>query len=254
MEVKKELNAYQQQMKLSAREERIRETIHRSKEAFTVCEQTQSINNFEFLISQFRLIRKRWWLLQMFLLSGAMIVLPCMQNKASVVRMLGVLGVLFVVLLIPEFWKNRSFDCMQIEGTCFYSLRQIYAARMFLFGITDLVLLTSFCAGVRGALGIVVELVLIQFVFPMLVAACICLGTLCIHVPLNEGAAVFGCLLWSVIWCVIILNEAVYAAITIPMWHVLFGSAVVFLSGIVYKTIHDCNQYWEVDFGGITTN
>lgn len=252
MELEKELQLYKEQRAVAAKEEKILETIRKSKEMFLLCEQEHSIHYFEFLISQFRLIRKRWWILQMLMLGLVFIILPNIQDKASMLRALGVIGVSFVVLIIPEFWKNKSYDCMQIEGTCLYSLRQIYTARMIWFGMVDMFILTCFCMTIRGKIGLATVELFVQFLFPMLVAACICFGTLCSNTPANEGTAILFCLLWNAVWCFIILNETVYKAITFPIWCALFGFFVTFLAGAVYKTIHDCNKYWEVDFGGIT--
>ncbi len=249
---KEEFKAYREQMSIAVREEKVLEAVQKSKEIFIGCEQMQTLGYLEFLMTQFRQIRKKWWLLQSFLLSITMLVLPYVSEKKSAIRILGVIGVLFVVLIIPEFWKNRSYGCMQVEGTCLYSLRQIYAARMLLFGIVDVFILTCFCSILQGTFGITIETVLTQFVFPMLVAACICFATLCSKHLVNEAAAMFLCLAWSVVWSVIVLNEAMYNAITFPIWSVLFTVVLLFFAGAVYKTIYQCNQYWEVNFGGIT--
>ena len=252
MELEKALRMYKDQTTVVAKEEKLLETTRKSKEIFLFCEQQHSIQYFEFFIAQLRLIRKRWWVLQILMLGLVSIILPDIQDKVSLLRILGVIGVLFVVLIIPEFWKNKSYDCMQIEGTCLYSLRQIYTARMIWFGMVDMFILTCFCMTIRGKLGLATVELFIQFLFPMLVAACICFGTLCSTIPANEGTAILFCLLWNAVWCFIILNEAVYKAITFPIWCGLFVFFTAFLAGAVYKTVHDCNKYWEVDFGGIT--
>lgn len=252
MNPEKELLMYKEQSAAEAKEEKIMETVKKSKEIFLLCEQKRSVNYFEFLLAQFRLIRKRWWVLQTLMLGLFSVILPNIHDKASVLRIFGVIGVLFVVLIIPEFCKNKSYDCMQVEGTCLYSLRQIYTARMIWFGMVDMFILTCFCMTIRGVSGPASAELFIQFLFPMLVAACICFGTLCSNTTANEGTAILFCLLWNAVWCFIILNETVYKAITFPIWCALFGFFVVFLAGAVYKTIHDCNKYWEVDFCGIT--
>lgn len=50
----------------------------------------------------------------------------------------------FIVMIIPEFWRNKESNSCQIEVTCLFSLRQIYSARIFLIGIVDIVMLTIF--------------------------------------------------------------------------------------------------------------
>ena len=91
---------------------------------------------------------------------------------------MGVAGALFVILLIPELWKNRNCNSMEIEAAAYYSLRQIYAARLLLFGMTDVFLLTVFCLVSSFSLQIAMAELLTQFLFPMVVAACICFGIL----------------------------------------------------------------------------
>lgn len=252
MELEKELRIYKEKKAASVREEHLLETLRKSKEIFLLCEQEHSICYFDFLLAQFRLIRKRWWVLQTLLLGLISIFLPRIQDKNSMFRILGVIGVLFVVLIIPEFWKNRKYNSMQVEGTCLYSLRQIYTARMVWFGMIDMFLLTCFCMMIRGKSGLAFAELLVQFLFPMLVAACICFGTLCRNTRASEGTAILLCLLWNTVWCLIILNGAVYKAITFPIWCAMFVFFIVLLAGNVYKTIYDCNDYWEVDLSGIT--
>lgn len=141
---------------------------------------------------------------------------------------------------------------MQIEATCLYSLRQIYAARIFLFGIVDLFMISLFCITLRGSVNLALSEIVIQFLFPAVVTACICFGALCSNSRVNEGTSIILCLLWSGIWWFIINNETIYVLITLPVWYALFGTAVVFLIGAIYKTIFDCNKFWEVDLSGTT--
>ena len=47
----------------------------------------------------------------MLLLWTAATLLPDLLDNRYVIRMLGMIGVLFIVLMIPEFWKNKSCDC-----------------------------------------------------------------------------------------------------------------------------------------------
>lgn len=251
MELERMLKEVKDQVAMSTREEKIIETIQKSKEAFILAEQEQHIGYLEFVINQLYLIRKRWWLFQALLLGVAAITLPYMQDKVHMVRVLGVIGVLFVVLIIPEFWKNRNYGCMQVEGTCFYSLRQIYAARMLWIGVVDMFLLTCFCLVVRGNLLLATSEVLIQFLFPTLIASCICFGTLCGSRLLNEATAISFCLLWSGLWSVVILNETIYSAITLPVWTILFILSLVYLIAVIYRTIYSCNRFWEVNINAI---
>lgn len=251
MNLKKQLMTYKEMTQVSPKEENIQEAIKKSKETFYIFEQESLLSYHEFLWAQFRLIQKRWWIFQLLLLLvlGAILLFEC-ENR-FVQRSMGVIGSLFVILIIPELWKNKSCQCMEIEASSYYSLRQIYAARMLLFGIVDTLLITVFCQVAAWGLDFKFTELLIQFLFPMSVTACICFTTLCSKHSLNEAAAIVLCIIWSTVWLLIVLNEKVYSIITLPIWLILLALAIFYLSFAVYKTINSCDKYWEVTFDGI---
>lgn len=241
-DLEKALLMYKERNRSEAREEKILETIRKSKELFFLKEQQHPVSYFEFMFAQFHFIRKRWWVLQTFMLAIVSFLLPDIKDEVSLLRILSVIGVLFVVFMIPEFFRNKHYDCIQVEGTCLYSLRQIYSARMIWFGMMDMLLLICFCAVLRGNSCFAAEELMVQFLFPMLVAACICFGLLGSHTRSNEAAAIMSCFLWNAIWCFLIVNETVYQAITFPVWCVLFAFFLMLLAGAVYRTMHACND------------
>ena len=116
------------------REEAVQATVRAATQAFRQREASRPLSQLEFLRQQAQFLHKRWWLLQ-----GAVLVLLwwLLQSAGTayeVQRAMGTLAPLFVVLVLPELWKNRSSGALEIECTAYYSLRQIYAARMVLFG------------------------------------------------------------------------------------------------------------------------
>ena len=251
MDLEKMLESYRADMMIKPREERVEETIQKSGEIFLEREQERMLNYAEFLKIQFTVLRKRWWLYQCLLLTASGLVLGYMQEEYFIRRSVGVAGVLFVVLIIPEMWKNRTHLSMEVETAAYYSLRQIYAARMMLFGIADTFLLTLFCGSVSFSLGVAFKELLVQFLFPLCVTACICFGTLCSRHILQEAVAVGLCILWSGVWLLIILNEHIYTNITLPVWAFLWGLALVSLFFFFYRVLAGCNKYWEVSLDGI---
>ena len=118
--------------------EYIRETaVHTVKERCSDIMNRQDnrrASYFEFLFEQFKFIKKRWWVLQGGILILLWILLVDSDGGANTERTLGAMSVMFSVMIIPEIWKNRSFSAVEIEKTAFYSLRQICAARILLFG------------------------------------------------------------------------------------------------------------------------
>lgn len=251
MKLEENLREYGMQTRAEPREEKIQETIRIAKDIFYEKEQEILLGRREFLWVQFRLIRKRWWLFQILLLMCAGILLSDAQEDLYFQRGIGIVGVLFVILVIPEIWKNRSNSCMEVEQTAYYSLNQIYAARIFLFGITDVFMLTIFCSMLCGRLQFTFAELLIQFLFPAAVTACICFGLLCSSRFFSETVSVALCLIWSAVWWIVTVNEKIYSAVILPVWIVLFSFAVLFLGIFIYKAIHNCNKCWEVDSGGI---
>lgn len=241
MNLEDQLKTYKKIVPIESEEGNIQETIRRSKEVFYVSEQEKMLPYRSFLWVQFKLIQKRWWLFQILILLALWTVLPWTQDDYYVHRSLGVIASLFVILIIPELWKNRTHKSMEIEASSYYSLRQIYAARMLLFGIVDVVLISTFCAIASITLQFTLTELLIQFLFPMVVTACICFGILCSKHSFSEAVAVGLCIIWSALWWSITLTESIYTFIALPLWLLLIGSALVFLSVTIYRTLNNNN-------------
>lgn len=246
MDLERELREYKDGIKIDPNKQKIAETVRKSIEAYCFAEQERILTYWEFLWVQLRLIRKKWWGFQILSLILLWAVLPSVQLEQLEQRILGVAASLFIILIIPELWKNQTYQSMEIEATSYYSLRQIYAARMLLFGIVDIVLITVFCMSAVFIQDILFSQLLMQFIFPMTVTAAICFGILCSKYPSGETTAIMMCITWSAIWLVVILNEKIYTAITFPLWLVFIGIAFAFLVHAIYRTLHCCNLYWEV--------
>ena len=143
-----------------------------------------------------------WWLLQ------------SAGTAYEVQRAMGTLAPLFVVLVLPELWKNRSSGALEIECTAYYSLRQIYAARMVLFGLVDLALLTLFFSAALLAGQATLRDLIINFLLPFLVTGCICLRTLSMWL---------GMLLLATVYFLYAIRKLQNTCETIwevsPVWH-----------------------------------
>ena len=251
MNLEKSLLAYKQKAQPEPTEEKIQETIRKSKEIFFTSEQKRTLSYREFLWSQFKLIQKKWWFFQLLILLLLGITIISAYEEAYLSRGMGVLASIFAILIIPELWKNRSCHSMEIEESCYYSLRQIYSARMVLFGAVDVFLLTIFCGTMTFGEHIPFTKLLVQFLLPMLVTACICLGTLCSKYITDESVAMILCILWCALWLAITLNENVYKAVTMPIWVACIILSLGFLCIAIYHILKNCDNYWEVGFNDI---
>lgn len=217
------------------RESRIQKTIDASKEAFLEGESERTVSHLEFLYQQSQYIKKRWWLLQGMLLILVCCLLYMEQTPYVVRRILGLAGPLFVILTVPEMWKNRSFDALEIECTTFYTLRSLYAARMTLFTCVDVLLLSVFYAGTTLLTRITLWEMLTQFLLPLNVTCCICFASLYSKRIHSEAFSLLLCVLWAAVWSMLLLNDAVFSVITVPVWVALLAASACFLGYTLYR-------------------
>lgn len=253
MNLEEKMRMYKDAVQTELHEEKIQETIRRSKNAFLTAERERVLSYREFLWIQLKVIQKKWWILQFLILVALWMFLTSVNNDLYVKKGMGVMASLFVILIIPELWRNRSYECLEIEAASYYSLKQVYAARMLLFGIIDIFLITVFCGTAAAGLHLGLSELVIQFLFPLSITACICFGILCSKYCFSETAAMILCILWSAVWLFIVLNESLYTLIAVPVWFTLLGFAVLFLTFTVYRILKSCNQYLEVPLDEIRT-
>ena len=222
-------------------EENVMETIAVSKAAFLSGESEKMTSPSEFLIIQSGLIQKRWWFLQGLLLAFVCLFLCHMETDYLIRRALGLAGPLFVILILPELWKNRNFDAMEVECTTYYTIRSIYAARLALFAGVDLLLLSAFFAVASVFAKITVWEMLIQFVLPFNVTCCICFRTLYAKRIQSEALAMLLCILWAGVWAMLILSNAIYSMISVPIWIASLAASVL---GMCY-TLCQGTEKWQ---------
>lgn len=212
---------------LPVSEEKVIQTIAVSKAAFLSGEVEQRVSPGEFLIIQSRLIQKHWWFLQGLLLAFVCLFLCHMEADYLIRRALGLAGPLFMILILPELWKNRNFDAMEVECTTYYTIRSIYAARLTLFAGVDILLLSAFFAVASAIAKITLWEMLIQFVLPFNVTCCICFRTLYAKRIRSEALAMLLCILWTGIWAMLIMSNAVYSVISVPVWIAALAASVL---------------------------
>lgn len=228
------------------RAEHLRKVVLCSKAAFYEGEAGDVLTGAEFLFQQAGYIRQRFWVLQGIVLAVLWIFLRYVAAGGLYTqRMMGIAAPLFGVLLLPELWKNRTANAMEVEGTAYYSLRQIYAARMFLFALVDVLMLTVFFLAAVGGGRIVLEEIMIQFFLPLTVTCCICFRSLSVRRAGTEVFAMFLCLLWSVVWLQFLLLENLYEKVAVPVWYGILAAAVFYLVCCVRRGLGNCREIWE---------
>ena len=98
-----------------------------AKAAYYAWEENSTLSRGEFILQQAKFIKKRWWILQALVLVGLWAILKYGDSTYPVQRSIGLFAPLFALLILPEIWKNRTADAMEVECTARFSLRQIYA-------------------------------------------------------------------------------------------------------------------------------
>ena len=126
------------------------------------------------------------------------------------------------------------------------ALRQVYAARLTLFAGVDLLLLTAFFIGASFLARLTVMELLIQFLLPFNVACGICFQTLYGGRNNSEAFSILLCSVWTGLWTLVVLNDAVYNAISVPVWMFLLMISFVFMGFSLRKGQKTINRTWEV--------
>ena len=97
----------------TVQETHISATIAAARASFIQAEAETPLPFHIFLRAQLQLIQKRWWLAQGALLLALALALPSL-SAFTLCRSLAVAAALFVILLVPECAKNRTYDCLEI--------------------------------------------------------------------------------------------------------------------------------------------
>lgn len=225
------------------REEKIQQTIAVSIVALV--DSNLRMSYFEFLHSQLPFIQKHWWAIQALLLLSTGILLQWMDSSFGIRRCLGIAAPLFAVLILPELWKNRSYEATEVESATYFTLRQIYAARMTLFAGMDVLLLSLFLIGTSANMPITIWELAIQFVFPFCVSCCICLHCLYNCRTGSEVLPLFLCFVWAGIWLLIILDDRIFNQVSAISWGMMLAASILFMGYCILHGQKQLQKQWE---------
>lgn len=213
------------------REEAQEQTIRVCKSILKKSIEQDRASYFEFLYEQSKFIKKRWWILQACVLAFLWIWLSDYATDfADTVRLMGIFATIFVILIVPEIWKNRRNGAIEIEQASYYTLRQICAARTLMFAAVDFVIVMIFLAATYRTAAISLYDLIINFLLPVNVSCCICFRLLYSKWSESEYLAVFFCLVWVGVWTMIVANEDIYRRVAAQVWAVML--ALTFAYGV----------------------
>ncbi len=209
------------------------------------------LSYFEFLYSQMRFVKKRWWGLQGAVLLLLWLILRNSGDAEDMGRILGILSIVFVDLIIPEIWKNQRYAVMEVEGTAFYTLRQICAARILMFAAVDLLMVTAFFAVSFYTVQMSAYRMIMDFLIPFNVSGCICFGLLYSRKGEMEYVTLLLSGIWMVIWAAIVVRDEIYQSIAEPAWIGILLLSFGFLAYCIRRSQKTCENGWEEYVDGI---
>ena len=200
--------------------------------------ESKKTSYFEFLYEQSRFIKKRWWVLQ----GGVLLYLWLwLSNNANdmkeTMRLMGIFATMFVILIVPEVWKNRRNGAVEVEQASYYTLRRICAARVLLFAAVDFLIVMIFLAVAYRTTALTLNNLVVNFLLPVNVSCCICFRVLYSRWERSEYVAVLLCLLWVAVWTMIVVNDAVYQRIASPVWKAMLLLTFVYVVYCVRKSL-----------------
>lgn len=226
-------------------EEKIDRCVIKASLAFCENEARGILTKTEFLYQQSQYIHKKWWVLQGLVLFWMWCVLIAADSDNYIRRSMGITAALFAVLIIPELWKNRQTNAMEVECVSFFSLRQIYAARMMIFAAVDLMLLSVFSLVSVCTTKLTVQELVVQFFLPFSVTCCICFQTLYSKRLRSGTLSILLCMLWSAVWLIVVQNDFIYSTVSGAVWNALLLLSVLYLGYCIRRGQRKCDTAWE---------
>ena len=222
------------------------QTISKCRETFAEAED-YPLSYMEFLYEQMRFIKKRCWILQGCLLVVLWFFLNDAADVYEMQRLLGAGACMFAIFLVPEIWKNRRNQAMEIEGAAYYSLRHICMARILLFGFMDLLILSIFAVSVAFTVRISAQMFAVNFMIPFNVTGAICFRFLYCRRSESEYLAAAGCFSFMILWIFIISNQTIYQKISGPVWGVALIVSIGYLIYVVKRSQSFYGEIYEVE-------
>lgn len=244
-EYQQKIKDYTNDIQQNIDQEAVLQTIQNCKKTFVQAED-YPLSYMEFLYDQMHFIQKRWWIIQGCLLAVLWIFLNNATDIYEMQRLMGVGACLFGIFLVPEIWKNRRNQAMEIEGAAYYSLRQICMARIMLFGFMDLLIVTVFAISVAFTVRVSAQMFTVNFLIPFNVTGAICFRFLYCKRSESEYLAAAGCFLFMILWVFIISREEIYCKISGAAWYAALILSMIYLIYVIKRSQNFYGAVYEV--------
>lgn len=194
--------------------------------------QQKRISYMEFINSQSKYLDKRWWLIQLLLVTLTSFLLKDSYDILYMKKVLTIGAPLFVILILPEIWKNKNSNSLVIESSTYYSIRDIYFARILWYITIDLFFITLF----YFFCNITFKEFIINFMVPVNICGSICFLCVTNNKYKYEHVILFF-IIWTVIWLKLIEDLKIYYIFIKPFWIFYFIFSIIFLLFSISKVL-----------------
>lgn len=184
----------------------------------------------EFIYEQSRFMQKRWYLLQILLMILLWFLLENADDSLYLRRLLGIFAPIFVSLILPELWKNRKYYSIEIESSSYYTLNQIYSARIALLSIIDIFILTIFFVSTNLTL----KDFILNFIIPLNISSSISLKLLSKENQ-SQISTLISFFVFSFIYLMILSNNKLYETVMIACWPYFLVISIIYLFYCIKK-------------------
>ncbi|MGN0273403.1 MAG: hypothetical protein ACI4DT_01275 [Chordicoccus sp.] len=217
--------------------EKLQELADLSVETFYREEKKKPLPRKAFVLYQFRLMKKGWMILQAVLLIGIYVLLHFLGDLDACYRLVAVLSTLLIIFFVPELWREKREHSIDLINSCYYSIEELYAAKLLIAGLYDLLILSVFFIVTLTTSHVTVYRMILHFLLPMLVTACICLVCLSAGIS-NYYITLSVCIAFSGLWYAVTSFPFLYRPISTAAWVVFLILSVVLLAVQIRRIVH----------------
>lgn len=234
-----------------SKENGIEETILKVRQLAMQCRYNK-ISFWQFFFTQFSLIRKKVWIIQMFIVLLCSIRLVYFSLGIDTLVMISSAAPLLIIAGIQEVTRSYKYKTFEIELSTTYSFKQLMLTRITILGLVDILILTIILilSGINLNLNLIV---LILYIFvPFLVT---CFTSLFILNYFRNTDCNYMCMAMGMVTVALITFTAgfwpkLYEPSAYLLWGVLFIIAFIGVVVEVYKLMKICDK----NSGSIYTN
>lgn len=225
-------------MQNNLHKDHINQTVIASIEQFYLSERTHLLSHQDFLFFQLHLLKKRWLIIQTILMVSVYLFLKFSPETLYFSGALGIAACLFIIFMIPDLWRERNANASELISTCYYSLEHVYAAKMMIIGIYDLLLLSLFFLATGLTTKLTIYTLIIYFILPLTVVACTCFCLLSVKNSIGSFATICICVFASISLFLLTSISKIYQKISISIWIALVILSLIFLALSIYRLVH----------------